>query len=262
MIDILRPLRRQTPTGPPRPRIDLGTFEGVLYAIGDIHGCFDEFRRLEELILADGRRYDGRKIVILLGDYIDRGPRSAEVIAHLLQPLDGDFDRLCLCGNHEEMMLNYLDDPAEHSHWPDVGGRATLVSYGIDLDHMHRLARRDRNALRRHLAESIPEEHQHFLRSLPALVHSGTTVFVHAGLRPSVPLEAQTDRDLLWIREPFLSRGPQLPLNVVHGHSPTDAVILQHGRIGIDTGVFITGRLTALRLAGGAFSFLTSRGRD
>jgi serine/threonine protein phosphatase 1 len=221
----------------------------AVYAIGDIHGRSDLLDRLHEAILADaaGRPAVGRRIVYL-GDYIDRGPDSRRVLEHLSGgSLADGIERIALCGNHDDTFLRFLRDPAGNAAWLDFGGDATLRSYGLGhLAHLRRpkeLARAA-DAIR----AAVPREHVAFLESLPAMLVQGGRVFVHAGIRPGLPLDAQSDADLLWIREPFLAEGPGLPITVIHGHTPGEEPVFGPGRIGIDTGCFATGRLTALKL--------------
>lgn len=220
-----------------------------IYAIGDIHGRLDLLDRLHGLIEADiAAASPSETAIVYLGDYIDRGPDSRRVLEHLSggNPADG-IERIALCGNHDDTFLKFLRDPAGNAAWLDFGGDATLRSYGLGhLAHLRRpkeLARAA-DAIR----AAVPREHVAFLEGLPAMLVQGGRVFVHAGIRPGLPLDAQSDADLLWIREPFLAEGPRLPITVIHGHTPGEEPVFGPGRIGIDTGCFATGRLTALKL--------------
>ena len=222
----------------------------LVYAVGDVHGCLEQLLRLEQTITADAAGGVGDKWLVMLGDYVDRGPASAGVIEHLLAPPPPGFRRLCLKGNHEAMLLEALADPAALSHWLAFGGDATLASYGIGHAAIETLRRgRLRAGPRRQLfAAHLPEEHLAFLRDLPLMLSTPGFVFVHAGLRPGVPLAAQRESDLLWIRDLFLDAEHDYGAVVVHGHTPVQEAFVSPTRIGIDTGCFMSGRLTALRI--------------
>ncbi len=150
--------------------------------------------------------------------------------------------------NHEELFRRFLDDPLEHRQWLDMGGHETLHSYGLDGTALLERYREDSAGFRRVLREAIPDEHRTLLETLPIALRIGGYIFVHAGIRPGVPLEEQTDEDLLWIREPFLTEGSGLPATVVHGHTPSPEPTAGPGRIGIDTRAYDTGRLTVLKV--------------
>lgn len=228
-------------------RLHMDTWPAAVYAVGDVHGCRRQLLALESAVIEDAAAILGEKWIVMLGDYIDRGPESAGVVDHLLQPPPHGFVRHTLRGNHEQMMLDFLDDPRSNLHWLDQGGAATLASYGVDVDRT--LARlNDPEALLGQIAERVPPSHIEFLRGLPVLLGLPGWLFVHAGLRPGIGLEQQSMEDLLWIRDPFLY-GPGLPgIRVVHGHTPVPAPEFTPARIGIDTGCFLTGRLTGLRI--------------
>ncbi|WP_185970325.1 MULTISPECIES: metallophosphoesterase family protein [unclassified Mesorhizobium] len=220
----------------------------VVYAIGDVHGCYKELLSLEEKIALDGLQFRGRKIIVMLGDYIDRGPQSARVLDHLLAPPPKGFLRVCLAGNHEVAMLNYLDGYLSRDRWLAVGGRETLFSYGVDPERLSSLYASSDEVDRR-IREVIPVDHIDFLRSLPVLLCSEKFVFVHAGIRPGIDLVAQDEQDLLNIRDEFFVAAHLLDRFVVHGHTPVDIPRLDGRRLDIDTGAFHSGRLTAVRIA-------------
>lgn len=238
---------------PARPRIDLDAAElpTTIYAIGDVHGCLDLLIEAENKIYHDAVTSNGTGLIIMLGDYVDRGPDSAGVLEHLSNPPPGNLRRVMLCGNHEAAFLDFMEDPAGHMDWIEFGGRQTLFSYGIDADHFITKGRRGLEELKDAMRAGIPERHRALMASLPIYLKTGAFVFVHAGLRPGLPLASQNDRDMMWIREPFLTRGPELPLVVVHGHTPSTGVKVGPRRIGIDTAAVSTGRLTVLRIAEG-----------
>ncbi|WP_143154409.1 metallophosphoesterase family protein [Devosia limi] len=217
----------------------------VIYAIGDIHGCLSELEALERQIVADAAGVQGGKWIVTLGDYVDRGPRSDGVLDHLIAPPPPGFERICLAGNHEAMLLDYLTNPTREAAWLKYGGLETLASYGIETGRFVGLPKAQMRAT---LEAHIPQAHIDFMQSLPILLTLPDLVFVHAGLNPALPFTAQSDADLLWMREPFLST-PETGLpRVVHGHTPGPEPVRLPHRIGLDTGAFATGVLTAARL--------------
>jgi serine/threonine protein phosphatase 1 len=222
----------------------------VIYAIGDVHGCLDALRALEALIVANATDVAGEKWIVMLGDYIDRGPSSAQVLDHLLAPPPEGFKRVCLRGNHEQSLLNALGDTAMIDRWLEFGGDQTMISYGVGAAGLETLRRGRANSRLQLLAAHIPEEHLKFLRELSSILTVPGYVFVHAGLRPGVAIDAQTDRDMLWIRGEFLDADHDFGVVVVHGHTPMAEPFLSERRIGIDTGCFMTGRLTGVRVDG------------
>ncbi|CAN7510666.1 metallophosphoesterase family protein [Rhizobium sp. LjRoot30] len=231
-----------------RLRYEAGDFAAI-YAVGDVHGCHREMIDAERRIIEDSAAEKGPVLVVYLGDYIDRGPASNDVVEHLCSVPPAGLERITLCGNHEDTFLRFLDAPTSHRGWLDWGGHEMLASYGVDVTHILQTSR-SFEAVAEAAMEAIPERHIRLLRALPVLLEVGKLVFAHAGIRPGVAIEEQTDRDLLWIREPFLSEGAGLPLLVIHGHTPTDEPVFAKGRIGIDTAAFATGRLTVLKVAG------------
>jgi serine/threonine protein phosphatase 1 len=233
-----------------RARIDIEPMGTVVYAIGDVHGCLAELRAAERRIVADAEELAARRRIILcLGDLVDRGPQSADVIDHLISAPPPGFERLSLCGNHDEAFLDFVDDPHGNMGWLEFGGEQTLESYGIDLTRLSR-HRGGLGGLGEITRATVPQAHIDFLRSLPVSVRFGDVLFVHAGIRPGVPLAEQDEDDFMWIREPFVSEPNGLGLTVVHGHTPANEPVFAAGRIGIDTGAFATGRLTVLRVFG------------
>jgi serine/threonine protein phosphatase 1 len=241
--------RQQLPVAPPRAP------EGTrVYAIGDIHGRADLLRALHQLIHEDAyERQAPRNVVVYLGDYVDRGPASAEVIDILLdEPLPG-FERVHLAGNHEDTIIRFLSDTSVAGMWLEYGGAATLHSYGVKPP-----AKSDAELRRaqEELRESIPERHLRFMRELKLTHCEGDWFFVHAGVKPGVPLEAQQPKDALWIRGEFLGCEDDFGKIVVHGHTVTQEPDVRRNRIGIDTGAFMSGCLTCLVLEGERWSFL------
>lgn len=228
----------------------------LLYAVGDIHGRLDLLEAMLGRIEADARSsYAERRTLVFLGDYVDRGPDSKGVVETLIGGLPKGFEAHFLKGNHEAILLNFLDDAWSLDNWLLNGGDATMRSYGLDTD---RLARLDApiELWRQALQEAMPETHLQFYRSLRLSVAFGDYLFVHAGVNPSVPLGEQSEADLIWIRGPFLDHAEAFGKIVVHGHTPGKEPVTRSNRIGIDTGAFFTGRLTALRLERGSRQFL------
>lgn len=243
---ISRFLTRQRRTTTPR-RVPPGT---RIYAIGDVHGRADLLEMMHGLIRADAAKDPAPRLVAIhIGDYVDRGLQSRQVLDLLSSdPLPG-FERFDLIGNHDAWMLQFLEDLSVGLPWLQNGGVETLLSYGIG-----RLSEIEPNArlpaAQRQLAEALPPAHLDFLRSLRHLHAEGDYVFVHAGIRPGVPLDRQSPEDLLWIREPFLDDETDHGCIVVHGHTICDRPEILENRIGIDTGAFATGCLTCLVLEG------------
>lgn len=227
-----------------------------LYAIGDIHGRVDLLRALKDLVHEDAyRRQAPRNVIVYLGDYIDRGDESRAVIEALLnEPLPG-FESHHLKGNHEEIMLRFLADTSVGPSWLGFGGRETLRSYGVDPPSPYASAAELQWA-QRALAERLPREHLDFLRRLEISHEEGDYLFVHAGVKPSIPLEQQRDEDLLWIRDEFLQSEASFGRIVVHGHTISRDPDVRRNRIGIDTGAFLSNRLTALVAEGTEWAFL------
>ena len=228
------------------------TGDRLVYAVGDIHGRLDLLRPLIEDIAADAHlsAQKDRPLLVFLGDYVDRGPHSRKVIDLILWLIaDGHFEVCALKGNHEEALLKFLDTPSFGSSWIEHGGAPTLVSYGVQPP----TRRTDPDAwveTREEFAAAVPQEHKDFFENLSHTAVVGDYVFVHAGVRPGVPLSEQEERDLLWIRQDFLASEGPFEKVVVHGHTPSEAPQLLAHRLGIDTGAYATGVLTAIRLHG------------
>lgn len=222
----------------------------LVYAVGDVHGRLDLLEPLVRDIAKDALKSAPKEqpVLVFLGDYVDRGPDSAGVIDLVLElDASGAFETRALKGNHEEALLQFLADPTFGPMWFEHGGGATLASYGVtppavrtDLDAWAAAAEQ--------FAAALPDHHLGFCQSLELMVTVGDYVFVHAGVRPGVPLDQQAEKDLLWIRRDFLESRAAFDKVVVHGHTPTqDPQLLPH-RLGVDTGAYATGVLTAVRL--------------
>lgn len=235
-----------------------------IYAIGDIHGRADLLNRLLADIQADalGGAYRGKPILILLGDYIDRGFQSKDVIDILLGKQMSSFETYFLKGNHEAAMLQFLSDPSIGPRWMEFGGAETLVSYGVRPPRT-RTAMDEWAIASDALKRALPREHLEFLKSLQLSVLLGDYMFVHAGVRPGVELDRQSESDLLWIREDFLNDARPLGVVVVHGHTPASKPHRDSRRVGLDTGAYLSGKLTAARFEHDTVEFLsTGAGSD
>lgn len=259
------------PALPPVPITrEMSVPEGLcLYAVGDIHGRRDLLDQLMAQIAADADSLpEGVKPqVVFLGDYIDRGLKSRDVIEYFASGAADRFDPVYLMGNHEEALLRFLDDAEFGNQWARYGGAETLYSYGLAPPNQraslnsHEEMKAARDAWTKVWTEfrsRLPESHLAFFQSLKPYHIAGDYLFVHAGLRPGVKLEAQSARDMMWIRDEFLEDRSLFPQMIVHGHTPMDAIHHDGRRIGLDTGAFLTGRLAAARLTGTDVAFLTT----
>jgi serine/threonine protein phosphatase 1 len=230
----------------------------IVYAIGDIHGRLDLLRRLEEKIQRDAAAVEAeRRLIVCLGDYIDRGDDSSGVIEHLRHEPPDSFDRICLIGNHESYLLRFFDDSSVATAWLANGGHETLLSYGVSAP--DGIAVDDQPArMQAELRDRMPQSHAAFLRKLALSHREGDYLFVHAGVRPGVPLDRQDPEDLIWIRREFLSDQRDFGAVVVHGHSIRPEPENLPNRIGVDTGAYRTGQLTCAVLWQSERRFLTT----
>ena len=219
-----------------------------IYSIGDIHGRADLLEELHKQIQKDAKPHKGKKIIVYLGDYIDRGEQSCQVIDILLDNPLKDFEQVYLRGNHKGP-CSILSVSRVRAAWLTFGGKEALNSYGIPLAHIPSM--QHVGELAKTLDETLPDTHREFLtRTCVDSWQYGSYYFVHAGIRPGVPLEKQTQEDKLWIRDEFLGSTISHGTIVVHGHSISQVPELLPNRIGIDTGAYATGVLTSLVLEG------------
>lgn len=246
-----------------RPRVTVETAsvpDGVrVYAIGDIHGRLDLLQRLHDKILVDAAALPRtRCIVVYLGDYVDRGLNSRDVVDHLIdQPLAG-FESVHLRGNHDQQLLDFLSQPATGALWLRYGGDATLYSYGIRFpDGGPKLMQLQ--IMSEQLREVIPARHLTFFKGLKLTHEIGDYLFVHAGIHPEKSMEEQTIEDILWIRDEFLESDFDLGKVVIHGHSVTERPEIRENRIGVDTGAVFSNMLTCLVLEANHRRFLSTR---
>lgn len=229
-----------------------------VYAIGDIHGRLDLLEQLLEMIVADARDYDGKKLLIFLGDYIDRGLKSRGVLDLLAGEMPEGFEAIFLKGNHEQAMLQFLQDAEFGRTWKYYGGLETLYSYGIQDVALSDDPKAFETA-RLALEVALPSSHLNFLTNrLIPYFDMGGYYFVHAGVRPGLPLNRQVEADLYWIRDDFLQSTFDHGRIIVHGHTPIEEPEIRKNRIGIDTGAYITGHLTALVLEERTQRFLST----
>jgi serine/threonine protein phosphatase 1 len=233
-----------------------------LYAIGDIHGRADLLEQIIGLIESDNReRNESPATLIFVGDYVDRGPASMGVVDTLIKKLPNGFSPLFLKGNHEDLLLSFLSEPVSALNWLYNGGDATLRSYGVAQDVIQRAFWGGPAGLEEagdEFRALLPQEHLCFYEALRLSYRAGDYFFVHGGVRPGVPLDRQSEEDLLWIRDEFLNCPDDFGAVVVHGHTPVRAPQDLHNRIGIDTYACHTGKLTAVGLQGSQRWFLST----
>lgn len=230
-----------------------------IYAIGDIHGRADLFDAMIEAVdRDDAGRGAAATTVILLGDLVDRGPDSAGVIDRAIAWGARRSVRL-IAGNHEEMFLDAFDNVDTLRHFLRYGGDATVLSYPVRADRFRAATHAEAQAL---MAAAVPAAHRAYLAAGEPHVRVGDYLFVHAGIMPGVPFDQQPTTTLRWIREPFLGADDDHGCCVVHGHTITDEPEVRANRIGIDTGAYLSGRLTALCLEGTRRWLIEARDRD
>jgi len=259
---------RRPPAAAPAPRLEplaATTPDGALiYVIGDIHGRADLLNRLIAMLRVDSaeRCAGNRPILMFLGDYVDRGPASRQVLDELIKlRSDPWFKVFALCGNHDQFFLDFLERPQLGATWMNYGGGATLASYGVQLPKASDDAGWVKAA--EELAEATPPSHMEFLRNTSLYSTFGDYIFVHAGLRPEVALQDQKMNDLTSIRGPFLAAADPAPGHVVvFGHTPFEAPLVQPRKIGVDTGACVTGVLTALAIQDGERRFIQTGAPD
>ncbi|MDA7949164.1 MAG: metallophosphoesterase [Hyphomicrobiaceae bacterium] len=240
------------------PRVDEGIPAGLrLYVIGDIHGRIDLLSQTRAKIKAD-RAASGSSAnckLVYLGDYIDGGPSSREVIDAMIDDEPDDVEKITLIGNHERLLLDFLNDARTGQKWLSVHGRTTLESYGVPVP-KDQLNDSQFTTLQSALRDNLPKRHVDFIRSLRPYYICGDYAFVHAGIRPGLPISDQSLEDLLTIRSEFTSSGSKHEKIIVHGHTYSRLPRVRAYRIGIDTGSYMTGKLTCLVLERDIYRFL------
>lgn len=216
-----------------------------IYAVGDIHGRADLLIRLMRLVEEDAvDAPELRKVIVFLGDYVDRGFQSRDVIEYLSSGVLEGYETHFLKGNHEYAFEMFLSDPTFGPEWARFGGAETLMSYGIQPPRS-KIDKSGWEQVCAKLNQALPVEHRRFLNGLLMFKELGDYLFVHAGLRPGLSLAEQSERDFLWIRDEFLKDAGAFDRIIVHGHTPITEPHRDYRRIGIDTGAYLTGKLTA-----------------
>lgn len=237
----------------------------LVWVVGDIHGQDELFETVLRAVVRDLEANEAsRGVLILLGDYIDRGIGSRRVIDQILhlrerlEQIGAKF--VTLMGNHEDLLLRFLEQPLSGPDWCNLGGRETLISYGVNVpDAIHTEGWHHAAAA---LIENMPRSHLEFFRTLPLCHTVGDYHCVHAGVRPGVALTDQKRDDMMWLRDAFLSDRRPFEKFIIHGHTPTPDVVWDDRRIGLDTGAYATGVLTALRLQADTRVLLQTRRTD
>jgi len=252
---VLRFLRKQRPDTGAAAVYPPVRGEGLLYAVGDVHGRHDLLIRLVERILVDAARLGADPVIVFLGDYIDRGEGARQTICILTEVAGwSEVQSVFLMGNHEQMLLRFLREPETGKKWLRFGGLQTLMSYGVgSAADMRGAGGAER--VGRDLAEALGP-HLGFIEGLQLSYRSGNLLFAHAGADPALPADEQEVATLLWGCDAFLSTDRKDGIWVVHGHTIVDQPIAARGRISVDTGAYFSGRLTAARILEGEVSFL------
>jgi serine/threonine protein phosphatase 1 len=217
-----------------------------VYCVGDIHGRDDLLRQMAERVEADiaSPSFD-HALTVFLGDYVDRGLGSIHVVERLVRR-EWPTSVIALAGNHEELLMAFLEDDGVLEAWRSLGGLETLHSYGVDVGRA--MAKRDFGAVQAAFAARFPEPHRQFLERLKVSIAIGDYFFCHAGIRPALPPDCQDRNDLVTIRDTFLSSEAEHGKLIVHGHTPSVVPEVRPNRIGIDTAAYATGHLTCLVL--------------
>jgi serine/threonine protein phosphatase 1 len=242
-MPFLKAFVKESPAVSTTRRVPNGT---LVYCVGDIHGRDDLLQEMSECVEADVEAHSfNQAVTIFLGDYVDRGLGSMRVIERLV---NGEWptSMIALAGNHEDLLLDFLEDASVLRGWRSLGGLETLHSYGVDVGLVRQ--GRDFGVVQAAFVARFPERHRGFLDRLKVSTTIGDYFFCHAGVRPGVPLDHQSRDDLLNIRDPFLLSKAEHGKLVVHGHTPSVAPETRPNRIGIDTAAYATGRLTCLVL--------------
>ena len=246
---ILRP-KKSEPLPPDLPK------NHRVYCIGDIHGRLDLLLAVHQKIAVDAAHFNCTKILVYLGDYIDRGDQSSQVIDCLLENNFPDFEKVFLLGNHEQVLLQFLlsKDASIAHDWFRFGGLSTLASYGVNVRGIP--TTKDLARLHTEFAEKLPAAHLDFYQRLVLKYEIGGYFFVHAGIKPKIKLHLQREEDMLWIREEFINSTLFHDKVIVHGHTVTAEPEQLPNRIGLDTGAYSSGKLTCAVFENGDCKFL------
>lgn len=242
---------------------DLTAYSGLTYAIGDVHGRCDLLEKLLSSIAADVdelRTATPAELVVtivFLGDYIDRGLHSKQVVDFLLSFSLLDVKLVFLRGNHEQTALKFLNDVSIGMSWSEHGAIETLASYGVNIP-KQRNNMVEWESTQKAFIKALPETHWSFFKSLKSYWIDEPFMFVHAGIDPNKPFDEQTDDEFLWVRDEFIQSHKRLPYVIVHGHTPELKPVWDGRRIGVDTGAYMTGKLSAVRIFNGDVLFLST----
>lgn len=227
--------------------LDLENFTGTVYVVGDVHGRLDLMLGLEAKIFEDAKGISGEKLIVYIGDMIDRGPDSADVLTHICGDAPQGFLRIALLGNHEHMMLRFVRDPLNSDEWLNFGGRETLISYGVSLKQSFETQPGSPD-MRVLLQKAIPSKHLKFLNILPQAITLKHFILTHAGGNPAKPFVDQSKSEMVWGVRGFMKAKANYGREMVHGHFIVDKVQRADGKISIDTGAYASGRLSAVKL--------------
>lgn len=231
-----------------------------IYAIGDLHGRADLLKQMHAMILQDAALHHPMgNVVVYMGDYLDRGPYVQDTLDELLGGLPDGFTTYYLRGNHEQIFLDFLKEPAILPAWIDLGGLWTLISYGIRPGPPPHTPERCEQ-LRNDLIANMPDKHLSFLQFLRLHIQLGDYLFVHAGIRPDAPLDQQNPDDLLWMRDTARLGYQEQEFMLVNGHTIAQEPTLRPYRLGIDTGAYATGVLTCAVFEESRIRFLNTAG--
>ena len=227
-----------------------------IYCIGDIHGRYDLLQQLHQAIIADVKAYQHAVSIVYIGDYIDRGPHSKQIIDYLLSDPLPNFESIFLLGNHEQVLLDFLHNPENAGTWFNFGGLSTLASYDVKFSGIPQP--KQLHDLRLAFQEKIPASHLQFFQQLLPYYEKDGYYFVHAGIRPGIKLKHQRLEDMLWIRDKFLDNQRFHGKVIVHGHSVSDTPVIRPNRIGVDTGAYSSDILSCVVLEGEQQRFLST----
>ena len=234
----------------------------TVYAVGDIHGCNILLQKIHNKILATSKDIEGQKLLIYLGDYIDRGPDIKGVIQTLIDFQPENFKQVFLLGNHEQMLLDFTVGKRNSLYiWLGNGGLETLESYGCDLNSYidNSMELKGEELIRKQFTRLLPSAHKNFFNQLILNYEWDDYFFVHAGINPDLPLEKQEKETMLWTREKnFFNPKMTCSKIIVHGHTPVEKIEKYPFRINLDTGSFYSGKLSCLKIENGELSFLNT----
>ena len=233
-----------------------------VFAVGDIHGCKELLNVIHNKIIEVSKNKEGEKLLIYLGDYIDREPDIKGTIQTLIDFQPENFTKVFLLGNHEQMLLDFMDGKRNSLYiWLGNGGLETLESYGIDMNSYidHSMELKDEELIRKKFTRLLPFSHKNFFNQLILNYEWGNYFFVHAGINPDLPIEKQEKETMLWTREKnFFNPKMTCSKIIVHGHTPVEKIEKYPFRINLDTGSFYSGKLSCLKIENGKLSFLNT----